>query len=305
MVTLSVIVALIGNIISILVFLSPVSTFTRIIKKKSIENFKGISYVCTLLSTSLWTLYGLLKPGGFLVATVNGAGAFLQALYVTLYIIYAPRDIRIKYLKIVGLLNIGCLGVVAAIVFFAFHGGIRITILGFICAGLTLGMYGSPLGAMRSVIKTRSVEFMPFFLSFFLFLNAGVWSTYAVLVKDFFIGVPNAIGLLLGSAQLLLWVIYNNKTSVSTKSMEKLEEEGSAHLVHGDLEMGQYKDIEKKERNLSKGVSLPKSYMTVARQNSIQKIVKTRSLLTPYELQSDWPVEEDDVKNNQVNGVHH
>ena len=30
---------------------------------------------------------------------------------------------------------------------------------------------------------------MPFFLSFFLFLNGGVWSVYAVLVKDYYIGV--------------------------------------------------------------------------------------------------------------------
>lgn len=41
----------------------------------------------------------------------------------------------------------------------------------------------------RMVIKTKSVEFMPFSLSFFLFLNGGVWSAYAALVKDYFIGV--------------------------------------------------------------------------------------------------------------------
>jgi solute carrier family 50 protein (sugar transporter) len=40
-----------------------------------------------------------------------------------------------------------------------------------------------------TVIKTESVEYMPFFLSFFLFLNAGIWSAYAVLVKDFYVGV--------------------------------------------------------------------------------------------------------------------
>jgi hypothetical protein len=33
------------------------------------------------------------------------------------------------------------------------------------------------------------VEFMPFFLSFFLFLNGGVWATYAVLDRDIFLGV--------------------------------------------------------------------------------------------------------------------
>jgi solute carrier family 50 protein (sugar transporter) len=32
---------------------------------------------------------------------------------------------------------------------------------------------------------------MPFLLSFFLFLNGGVWSAYSVLVKDFYIGVSS------------------------------------------------------------------------------------------------------------------
>ena len=40
----------------------------------------------------------------------------------------------------------------------------------------------------RTVVKTRSVEYMPFSLSF-LFLNGGVWSVYSLLVKDYFIGV--------------------------------------------------------------------------------------------------------------------
>lgn len=43
----------------------------------------------------------------------------------------------------------------------------------------------------RTVIKMKSVKYMPFLLSFFLFLNAGVWTTYAVLVKDIYIGVSS------------------------------------------------------------------------------------------------------------------
>ncbi|KAF6165435.1 hypothetical protein GIB67_017917 [Kingdonia uniflora] len=189
MASLSFIIGLIGNIISMLVFLSPVGTFKRVVKKKSTESFKGLPYVCTLLSTSLWTFYGLLKPDGLLVVTVNGAGAVLQAIYVILFLIYAPKYTKVKYLKLVAVLNIGFLGLVVGITLFAIHGSVRLTVVGFLCAGFTLGMYGSPLVSMRTVIQTKSVEYMPFFLSFFLFLNAGVWCCYAVLVKDFFIGV--------------------------------------------------------------------------------------------------------------------
>lgn len=52
----------------------------------------------TLLSTSLWTFYGLLKPGGLLIVTVNGAGAALEAIYVMIFLIYAPNDTRVSCL---------------------------------------------------------------------------------------------------------------------------------------------------------------------------------------------------------------
>jgi solute carrier family 50 (sugar transporter) len=71
------------------------ATFRRIVKKRSTEDFKWLPYATTLLTTSLWTFYELLKPGGHLVVTVNGAGAALQAAYVTLYLVYAPRETKV------------------------------------------------------------------------------------------------------------------------------------------------------------------------------------------------------------------
>jgi hypothetical protein len=70
-------------------------TFRRIVRNRNTEDFRWLPYATTLLSTSLWTFYGLLKPGGLLVVTVNGAGAALQAAYVTLYLIYAPRETKV------------------------------------------------------------------------------------------------------------------------------------------------------------------------------------------------------------------
>ncbi|XP_028065293.1 bidirectional sugar transporter SWEET16-like [Camellia sinensis] len=96
MASLSFIIGIIGNIISILVFASPIGTFKGVVKKKSTENYNGLPYITTLLSTSLWTFYGILKPGGLLILTVNGAGAVLQFIYVTLFLVYAPRDIKVN-----------------------------------------------------------------------------------------------------------------------------------------------------------------------------------------------------------------
>lgn len=44
------------------------------------------------------------------------------------------------------------------------------------------------------VIKTKSVEYMPFLLSLFVFLNATVWFAYAIIPEiDIFIAVRQSI----------------------------------------------------------------------------------------------------------------
>ncbi|KAJ6911965.1 hypothetical protein NC652_022297 [Populus alba x Populus x berolinensis] len=80
----------------------------------------------------------------------------------------------------------------------------------------------------KTVVTTKSVEYMPFFLSFFFFLNGGIWTFYAILTRDYFLGVPNGAGFLLGIAQLVLYAIYKNakpSINVSNRLEEGCEQE--------------------------------------------------------------------------------
>ncbi|EOY06556.1 hypothetical protein QUC31_016210 [Theobroma cacao] len=226
MVGSSFIVGVVGNVISVLVFLSPIGTFWRIIKRQSTEDFESLPYICTLLNSSLWTYYGITKPGGLLVATVNGFGILVEAVYVVLFLIYAPKKMRVKTGILVGILDVGFLAAAIVVTQLALTGETRIDAIGFMCAGLNIIMYGSPLAAMKTVVTTKSVEYMPFFLSFFLFLNGGIWAFYALLVQDYFLGIPNGIGFLLGTAQLLLYAIYRNGKPSSNNISEGLMEQG-------------------------------------------------------------------------------
>ncbi|KAJ6762645.1 BIDIRECTIONAL SUGAR TRANSPORTER SWEET16 [Salix purpurea] len=269
-------------------------TFWGVVKKKSTENYKGVPYIITLLSTSLWTFYGIIKPDG-LVVSVNGVGAIFQFIYATLFLIYAPKNTKIMMAKLVAILNVGFLGAVIVVALVAIHGNLRITFVGILCAALTIGMYAAPLSAMKRVVRTKSVEYMPFLLSFFLFLNGGVWSVYSVLVKDFYIGVPNAVGFVLGSAQLILYLMYKNK-SASAKTTTAMEEDGSVHRDKDDEDDGDDAGISK-NRSLSEGKSLPKP--SDNREYSLQKIMKTLSL-NDYELSCSSWANEAVVENRQT-----
>ncbi|KAK4402164.1 Bidirectional sugar transporter SWEET17 [Sesamum angolense] len=166
-------VGVIGNIISLLMFLSPGRTFVRIVKKKSTEEFESFPYICTLLSSSLWTYYGLTKPDSFLVATVNGFGVGVEIIYISLFLIFAPPPTRVKTGIVFGIMNVGFVGAAVGMTYLMLGGEVRIDAIGLMCSALNIIMYASPLSAMKRVVRAKSVEYMPFLLSFFLFLNGG------------------------------------------------------------------------------------------------------------------------------------
>ncbi|KAG6544081.1 hypothetical protein Mapa_014498 [Marchantia paleacea] len=219
------IVGIIGNIISICLFLAPVKTFRKIIKAKSIMNFKSTPYVCTLLSVLLWSFYGLVKPAT-LIVTINGAGTFLEICYLICFLYYADRKARIKTSQSI-LLVLAIFGIVVASSLTATKvKDTRVMVSGIVSLIFSIIMYASPLRAMKMVVQTKSVTFMPFTLSAILLLNGTVWSLYALLVKDIYVGIPNGVGMVFGILQILLYVLYMTKS----KNIQLEKEAEKSHM---------------------------------------------------------------------------
>ncbi|KAL1299798.1 hypothetical protein AAHE18_18G133600 [Arachis hypogaea] len=64
----------------------------------------------------------------------------------------------------------------------------------------------------KLVIQTKSVEFMPFYLSLSTFLMSPSFLVYGLLNEDLFIYVPNGIGTVFGILQLVLYFYYESKS---------------------------------------------------------------------------------------------
>ncbi|KAK4759345.1 hypothetical protein SAY87_022476 [Trapa incisa] len=208
---LAFIFGLLGNIVSFLVFLAPVPTFVTIFKKKSSDGFQSIPYVVALSSAKLLLYYGILKTNASMIVSINAIGIAIEIVYLTIYVIYASRDAKMLTLKLLALFNVVGYGLMLVLTLLLLKGAQRVNAVGWICAAFNLAVFAAPLGIMRRVIRTKSVEFMPFTLSFFLTLCATMWFFYGFFVKDMFIALPNVLGFLFGITQMLLYMIYKNQ----------------------------------------------------------------------------------------------
>ncbi|XP_021737428.1 bidirectional sugar transporter N3-like [Chenopodium quinoa] len=199
---------ILGNVISFMVFLAPLPTFIRVYKKKSTEGFQSLPYVVAIFSAMLWIYYALLKGNSILLITINVAGVIIETIYVAIYITYAPRQARLSTLKLLLLMNFGGFCAIALFCHYLFHGAVRLQVYGWICVAISISVFAAPLSVMRTMIRTKSVEYLPINLSLCLTLTATVWFFYGFVQKDLYITLPNVVGFVFGVAQMALYAFY-------------------------------------------------------------------------------------------------
>ncbi|CAH8365028.1 unnamed protein product [Eruca vesicaria subsp. sativa] len=214
---------LLGNIISFAVFLSPVPTFYRIWKKKTTEDFQSLPYVVALFSAMLWLYYATQKKDVFLLVTINSFGCFIETIYIAIFVAFATKKARMLTVKLLLLMNFGGFCVILLLCQFLAKGTTRAKIIGGICVGFSVCVFAAPLSIIRTVIKTKSVEYMPFSLSLTLTISAVVWLLYGLALRDIYVAFPNVIGFVLGALQMILYVVFKYCKTPSDLVEKELE----------------------------------------------------------------------------------
>uniref|UniRef100_A0A2N9EMR1 Bidirectional sugar transporter SWEET n=1 Tax=Fagus sylvatica TaxID=28930 RepID=A0A2N9EMR1_FAGSY len=171
-------VGVMGNATSVLLYAAPILTFARVIKKKSTEEFSCVPYIIALFNCLLYTWYGL-------------------------------PVMKVAMIVIPGLIVFSITALISTFVFHDHHH--RKIFVGSVGLLVSVSMYGSPLVVVKQVILTKSVEFMPFYLSLFSFLASSFWMAYGLLSHDLFLAAPNLLGSPLGFFQLLLYCKYRKR----------------------------------------------------------------------------------------------
>ncbi|CAK9144363.1 unnamed protein product [Ilex paraguariensis] len=227
-----------GNIVSIFVYLSPLPTYIRIYKRKSTLGFQSLPYVVALFSAMLWLYYAFLKKDALLLISINLFGCVIETIYIGVYLFYASKEAKNHTTKLLASLNVGLFSAIFLFTLFLAKDSNRVVIVGWICVAVSVSVFAAPLSIVFQVVRTRSVEFMPFTLSFFLTLSAVMWFAYGLLLKDLCVALPNILGFFLGLLQMLLYGIYRNAKKVVE---EKKQPEHIINIaVVGDCEIHQF-----------------------------------------------------------------
>ncbi|KAJ4886692.1 Bidirectional sugar transporter SWEET2 [Raphanus sativus] len=211
-----------GNIFAFGLFVSPMPTFRRIMRNKSTEQFSGLPYIYALLNCLICLWYGspYVSQRNFMLVTVNGVGATFQLCYIILFILHTDKKTKMRML----LLLLVVFAVVALIVAGSLQIPEKVTrwyLVGFLSCGSLVSMFASPLFVINLVIKTKSVEFMPFYLSLSTFLMSASFFMFGLFNSDAFVYTPNGIGTVLGIVQLSLYCYYH-RNSIEEETKEPL-----------------------------------------------------------------------------------
>ncbi|KAI5661774.1 hypothetical protein M9H77_21097 [Catharanthus roseus] len=234
---LSFIFGIFGNAISFFVFLSPITTFYKIYQRKSSQGYNSIPYIIGLFSASLLLYYGVMKTHAFLIITINGAGCVFEVTYLLIYVLYATKKDKISTLRLIVLLNIGCLSLIVGVSLLLTKGAKRVALVGWACAVINVAVFAAPLSVMRQVIRTKSVEFMPIGLSICLTLNAMAWFFYGFFIRDYFIALPNILGFIFGIIQVILYLVYKKARKEGQKVGVESNADGTEDLKKSSIEL--------------------------------------------------------------------
>jgi solute carrier family 50 protein (sugar transporter) len=199
-----------------LVAMAPLETMRKIRDAGAVGNLPLVPYFSMCLSGILWFTYGRLVGEPTIWAS-NLLPFALGCLYCGIFIQNAPPSFALRPYAIAAASVVAV--VVAALVLMPPESAA--TLLGLVGNTLVVAMFGGPLAAMRTVIRDRSTESLPFGMCVATFVNCLLWFLYGTLViGDANVWVGNGIGLASSIVQLALFATYGMPPSARSGSSQ-------------------------------------------------------------------------------------
>lgn len=170
--------------------------------------------------------HGLFIGDYFPLAATTSLGFVLGIIYTSTFVYYTPD--RASAFKVCGV-AFSVLGLITLYDLLAWQGVIFHQtnreigqVLGYCAVVATFAFFSSPLATIRKVLRTKSSESLILQMVVMATSNNLFWSTYAAIVGNVFLLVPNSICFCFGLLEIYLCYKYpNDKRYQSLATMEK------------------------------------------------------------------------------------
>jgi solute carrier family 50 protein (sugar transporter) len=182
-------------------YLSPYPIIKRIVRQNTTGNFSRLPYLANFVNACVATFYGFHVRNTFLMM-LNSFGITVSAGFLFTYQQYSPLKTRVLLEML--MYTIIILGMCFATAVLEHHHG-RV-LLGTVQNFATVAGFVSPLSTLRVVFEHRSSESIPFILVVMNALSSLSWFAYGVILNDWFLEIPNFLGMVLSAYQLSLFV---------------------------------------------------------------------------------------------------
>lgn len=191
----------IGNITNALWLLSPANTCLDIIKHKSVGLIDSFTFLTIIANACPNIVYGILADDlGFLLA--NTLCLICGLTFSLIYLYYSS----IPWYKASWPLSAFSFSL---ILLFIIPKKIAINIIGYYMIITISFIYIAPFSVCILILSLKDSSPMPALITLAMWLNCTAWVVYGVTVTaDIFIALPNFVGVLCTSVQLILICVY-------------------------------------------------------------------------------------------------
>jgi solute carrier family 50 protein (sugar transporter) len=196
-------IALFGTIVVVGMVLSSAPLYVQAIRSggEGLERVSVLPLVGQYLNFFAWSVYGIAISDRN-VWGVNVICLVLALGYVALQLVYRGGGARADFARLFAAACAGSAALSGGLFLGLPPGGARSTALALVGMSYNIAMYGAPIAALRVALKTGDASALPTLLIAVSTLASLTWGTYAVLVGNLFVFIPNSLGSLMNLLQL-------------------------------------------------------------------------------------------------------
>lgn len=212
-----------------LLFVAPLHEFEEVRRSKHVGERPVFPLVCMWANSSLWVIYGLCVGDFFPTVITNLFGFFLSVYYCAVYAwaVEPPSRKAATYNMFAATFLAVCVIITFCLGSFSPNPSdvpdSRVQQYSGVAASTSTALqYAAPLAQIVKVIGRRSTEGLSWMLASVSLLCASLWLWYGMVTNNFFIYVPNILGVAFSTLQCCLFGVYPRKRMLKSRSQEKI-----------------------------------------------------------------------------------